>query len=295
VSAADLVRLRNQYRTWSTEDLVRIVARREDYRPEAVQVVREVLADRDPAEIATATAAVQRERQEQARSQLGTIFDSPYKGVALAVFGGWLAFMVGLWLQGPISFGVTGAVGAVIVALGFAAASRCRVLPQRSHKHRARLVCLSLAVGAGAGLVNLGANWGIARADPALRAVLVERFVAIRPLSGVVAAPLWEEVAFRLFVMSVMAWLVYRQTKRPGLAFALALIGSAVIHAAGHLERPLPSDTMLTNYYVAALMIKYTALGLLQGWVFWRWGLPYAIICHGVTNATHLALQSVVF
>jgi hypothetical protein len=52
---------------------------------------------------------------------------------------------------------------------------------------------------------------------------------------------------------------------------------------------------MLTDYYLAALMMKYTALGVLQRWVYWRWGLPYAIICHGVGNATHMALQSWVF
>jgi hypothetical protein len=213
--------------------------------------------------------------------------------------GAWLAFMVGLSIDGtvdgPISFGVAGAIGVVIVALGFAAASRCRALAQRSNKQRARLVVLSLTVGAGAGLANLAANWGIAEASPALRAVLVERFTAIPPLLAVVAAPLDEEVVFRLFVMSVIAWVIYRYTKRAELAFVWALLGSAVIHALPHLQRPLPASSMLTDYYVAALMVKYTALAVLQGWVFWRWGLPYAIICHSVANATHLALQSWVF
>jgi hypothetical protein len=56
----------------------------------------------------------------------------------------------------------------VIVVLGFAAASRRRLLPQRSHKHRVRLVFLSIAVGGAMGLVNLAANWAITEADPAL-------------------------------------------------------------------------------------------------------------------------------
>ena len=233
-----------------------------------------------------------------ARSLPGTIVSS-HQQAALAACGAWLVFMLGLsvdgTVHGPISFAVAGAVGVVIVGLGVVAAYHCRLLPQRSHTQRANLVFLSLAVGAGAGLVNLAANWAIAETDPALRAVLVERFMAIPPLLAVVAAPLWEEAVFRLLVMSVMAWVVYRHTKRPGLAFVVALLGSAVIHAVGHLERPLPSDAMLMDYYIAALMMKYTALGVLQGWIFWRWGLPYAIICHSVANATHLALQSVVF
>jgi hypothetical protein len=234
-----------------------------------------------------------------ARNLLGTILDSRHKGAALAVVAAWLAFMIGLavdgTVDGPISFGVAGAVGVVIVVLGFAAASHYRLLPQRSNKHRARLVFLSLAVGAGVGLVNIAANWGIAQADPALRALLVERMMAMQPWKVLVAAPFIEEVVFRLFVMSVMTWVVYRFRKRAGLAFAIALIGSAAIFAFPHLGRPLPDDSMLAGYYLAALMTKYTLLGVPLGWVFWRWGLPYAIICHSAANATHMALQWGVF
>jgi hypothetical protein len=93
--------------------------------------------------------------------------------------------MIGLAADGsvdsPASFGVAGTVGAVIVALGFAAASRCRLLPQRSHKHRVRLVFLSIAVGGAVGLVNLAANWAITEVHPALRALLVERIIGQSP------------------------------------------------------------------------------------------------------------------
>jgi hypothetical protein len=36
---------------------------------------------------------------------------------------------------------------------------------------------------------------------------------------------------------------------------------------------------------------KYTLAGLPLGWIFWRWGLPYAILCHIAANAAHLDLQ----
>jgi membrane protease YdiL (CAAX protease family) len=233
------------------------------------------------------------------RGLLDTTLDSQNKDRRLAIVGAWLAFMIGLAADGtvdsPASFGVAGTVGAVIVALGFAAASRCRLLPQRSHKHRVRLVFLSIAVGGAVGLINLAANWAITEADPALRALLVERIMAKEPWEVLVTGPLTEEVVFRLFVMSVMAWLVYRNAKRERLAFAIVLVGSAVIFAVPHLERPLPDASMLADYYLAALMVKYTLLGVPLGWVFWRWGLPHAIICHSGANATHMALQWRVF
>lgn len=248
-------------------------------------------------------APILRDKQKKSapsvRNLLGKIVDSPRKEAALAVVAAWLAFVIGLVVDGTVdgvtSFGVAGAVGAVLVVLGFAAASRCRMLPKRSNVDGVRLVFLSLAVGAGVGLVNLAANWGITEADPALRAQLVERMMGMRPLDALVASPMTEEVVFRLFVMSVMAWFVYRVTKRAGRALVIALIGSAVIFAVPHLERPLPADPMLADYYRAALMTKYTLLGVPLGWVFWRWGLPYAILCHSAANATHMALQWNVF
>ena len=251
----------------------------------------------------TLNAPILRDKQEKSgrptRNLLATILDSRRKEAALAVVAAWLAFMIGLAVDGtvdsPTSFGVAGAVGAVIVVLGFAAASRCRMLPQRSNQHGIRLVFLSLAVGAGVGLVNLTANGGITVADPALRAQLVERMMAMQPWEVLVAGPIAEEVVFRLFVMSGMAWVVYRVTKRAGRAFVIALIGSAAIFAFPHLERPLPADPMLEDYYRAALMTKYTLLGVPLGWVFWRWGLPYAILCHSAANLTHMALQWGVF
>ncbi len=233
--------------------------------------------------------------------RLGAILDPQRNAVAFAVVAAWLAFMAGLVVGGDVdgatSFGIAGVIGAVLVVLGFAAASRCRVLAQRSNTRRVRLCILSLAVGAGVGLVNLAANWGIAKADPALREVLVERIarLAPRPWEPLFAAPITEEVAFRLFVMSVIAWVVYRVTKSARVAFVVALIGSAAIFAFPHLERPLTDDSMLANFYRAALMTKYTLLGMPLGWVFWRWGLPYAILCHSAANATHMVLASVVF
>jgi membrane protease YdiL (CAAX protease family) len=95
--------------------------------------------------------------------------------------------------------------------------------------------------------------------------------------------------------MSAIAWLVMRLTKRTTLAFAIALVGSALFFALLHLARPLPDDPALANSYRAALVTKYTLAGLPLGWIFWRWGLPYAILCHVAANAAHLALQENLF
>ncbi len=65
--------------------------------------------------------------------------------------------------------------------------------------------------------------------------------------------------------------------------------------AALHLGQPFPDAPALANDYRAALLAKYTLAGLPLGWIFWRWGLPYSILCHAAANAAHLALQDRVF
>jgi hypothetical protein len=196
-------------------------------------------------------------------------------------------------IQDAGSFAGAAVAGAVVVLVGFAAGSRARTLAAGSD--RGRVALLTLAAGTSLGLFNLAANWAIAHVDPMLRALLVERFARITALDALVAAPLLEEVTVRLFLMSAIAWVVFRLTGRATLAFAVALIASALFFASLHLFRPLPLDPALANYYRVALMAKYTLAGIVLGWVFWRWGLPYAIACHVLVNATHILLERFVF
>jgi membrane protease YdiL (CAAX protease family) len=211
----------------------------------------------------------------------------------------WVALVAGLYLQGGVrdawSFALVGVIGAALVVVGFAAASRCRDLRPGGRGNRVRLALLSLAMGTAVGVANLAANWAIAASHPALRILLTERMTRIGFVDAVIAAPLVEEVVVRLFLMSVIAWLVSRVTRRAGVILAIALVGSAVVFAAMHLDRPMPADRLLAGYYRAALLAKYTMAGVALGWSFWRWGLPYSMLCHAAVNAVHLALEDRIF
>ena len=217
----------------------------------------------------------------------------------LAVFATWVAFQVGLFAGGELddagSWVVAAVAGAILVGLGFAAASRRRTLLSGVRARPARLLALSVGVGVVLGLANLAANWTIAQAHPALRALLAERMATLQPLVGVIGSPLVEEIAVRLFLMSAIAWIMFGVTRRESLAFVVALVGSAFVFALLHLDRPFPGDPVLANLYRTTLLIKYTLAGIPLGWIFWRWGLPYSIVCHIVANAAHLTAQDHVF
>lgn len=227
------------------------------------------------------------------------ITDRSRPQVALAFTAAWLAFVAGLGLQGElVDLGATVVavvVGGVMVSLGMAAASRCRALPPRSGVERGQLLVFSAAAGVGLGLANLMANGLLARVHPVLGQLLGARMATLDPVVGIVAAPLVEEIALRLFLLSALTWMVWKATGNTKRAFLLALWASAFLFALAHLIRPLPADPALAAGYSSLLVAKYTLLGLPLGWIFWRWGLPYAILCHAAANAAHFAVQPVLF
>lgn len=215
------------------------------------------------------------------------------------VVAAWLALMAGLVLGRELDDAASAAVAAIAggaaVWLGFAAAARCRTLSPGADSAQARRLLQSVAAGVALGLANLAANWIIASHHPTLRALLVQRLTTLDPIEGLIASPLIEEVLVRLCLMSVLAWIVWRLTNRSAAAFTCALIASSIVFAALHLARPFPGQPGLVAFYRASLLLKYTLAGLPMGWLFWRWGLPYAIACHVVANGTHLLLQRIVF
>jgi hypothetical protein len=153
---------------------------------------------------------------------------------------------------------------------------------------------LTLAAGTGLGLFNLAANGVIAQVHPTLRALLVERFARITAFDALVASPLLEEVTVRLFLMSVIAWVVFRVTPRDagirGRAHrlrALLRIAASVSSAAARAGAgELLSGRAHGQVHAGRRRARLGVLAL---------GLPCAIACHVVVNATHILLERFVF
>lgn len=186
----------------------------------------------------------------------------------------------------PASDIVTGAVlGAVLAVVGFTSASRLRPLPDRRLRERAGLAVWSLLAGAGAGVAILAALLMLAEMDPDSRRGVVAS--AALPLTQVLAraygAAVVEEVVFRLFGMSLIAWIAAVGCGRsPKSAFHVALGVSALLFGLVHL----PAVSLVG----LVLVVVNGLAGLLLGWIFWRWGVPYAILCHFVAGILVQAL-----
>lgn len=94
-----------------------------------------------------------------------------------------------------------------------------------------------------------------------------------------------EEVMLRLFMMSLVAFVLHLlfERKREGVSTAVlvaANVASALLFAAGHL----PANEMmfgLTPVIVIRCILLNGAFGLAFGWLYRRFGLRYAMIAHG--------------
>lgn len=212
----------------------------------------------------------------------------------------WIAFLMALPVFEPdarSSFGM--AVGALVAAglvvIGFAAASRVRPMSQRAGSERLRRLGWLLFLGALMAVVNLAINRGMASLDPALHQLLIERFDRISPWVSVLAAPVLEEVLFRLFCLSVIAVVVARFVEDRRVVFWTALAVSALVFGVMHVLRPEPESLELAWIYRTGVTLKSSLGGLLLGWIYWRWGLGYSIACHAAINGIHTLLEPLVF
>lgn len=81
-----------------------------------------------------------------------------------------------------------------------------------------------------------------------------------------------EEILTRLFLVSVIAWLLRGR-------MWLAIIGAALIFAAGHLPA-VAVIAPLTPAMLTRTLVLNAGAGIAFGWLYWRRGLEAAMVAH---------------
>jgi membrane protease YdiL (CAAX protease family) len=113
-----------------------------------------------------------------------------------------------------------------------------------------------------------------------------------RLLAGVVYGGITEELLMRLFLMSLVAWILKRVWSTPaGLpnrtAFWVAIVFVALLFGVGHLPATAVV-TPLTPMIVARALVLNGVAGIAFGYLYWRHGLEAAMLGH---MSTHLVMQ----
>lgn len=84
-----------------------------------------------------------------------------------------------------------------------------------------------------------------------------------------------EEIIYRLFLVSIVVWLLARFLTR-NAAIRIALIISALAFGAAHLTRWMDSGPLV----ITAVMVVNGLIALVLGRVYVKWGIEAAIVAH---------------
>ena len=93
-----------------------------------------------------------------------------------------------------------------------------------------------------------------------------------------------EEVLLRLFLMTLLVWVVWkvcrrRRAKPSPWVYWAAILVAAIVFGAGHLPA-VAAVWPLTSIVVARTLVLNAAAGIAFGLLYWRWGLEHAMLAH---------------
>lgn len=167
--------------------------------------------------------------------------------------------------------------------LGYLLAEKLGLMKPIRLEKKPLLVTLALSLVCGI-LFSLD-YWTFGAWMPELRAGL-DRITLNNWLGSILYGGMVEELMLRLFMMSLIAWLLWklfcRKAEKPPVGIlAGANILAAMLFAAGHL----PATYMLFGSLTPLLLIRCFLLnggfGLLFGWLYRKYGIQYAMLSHG--------------
>ena len=193
---------------------------------------------------------------------------------------------------GPLIIGAV--IMAVILALGLRAAApfgRGAPILENASSGKSlapsppRRLGVALLLGIVMGGILLGVLIFLASKEPLLKTRLAERAdqPAWMPWALAVEASILEEIIFRLFLMSVVIWLVAQIMKRRGqasralvwTAIAISALAFGLVHLPSWIAAVHP-----TLFLIVSVLALNGSAGVLLGWIYWNWGIEAAILCH---------------
>lgn len=88
-----------------------------------------------------------------------------------------------------------------------------------------------------------------------------------------------EEIQLRLFMLTLIAWLLARTRLQRSWIFGIAIVAAALLFGAGHL--PMAAKLAPLDAAIVLRVIGYNALlGLAFGWLYCKRGIEHAMLAH---------------
>ena len=161
-----------------------------------------------------------------------------------------------------------------------------------------RTLVLSLLFGA---VLSLDA-WTFAKWIPQLEGAYASAgtFDVALWLASILYGGVIEELMMRLFVMSLLAFLMWKCFRRnekavPTQILVIANVLAAALFAAGHLPSTAASFGTLTPMLLIRCFLMNGAFGLLFGRLYRKYGIQYAMICHALLHVVSRTIWLIAF
>ena len=105
---------------------------------------------------------------------------------------------------------------------------------------------------------------------------------------GLLAGGIIEEVMMRLFLMSLLSFIIYKlfykkEKECPTKVFIMSNVICAILFAAGHLPSTA-AFTTLTPLLIFRCFLLNGAYGLSFGYLYRKYSIGYAMISHGLCH-----------
>jgi len=143
--------------------------------------------------------------------------------------------------------------------------------------------------GALGGVAGAGVLIGAANFSPHEIVELQVRALEIPLATRVLYGGIAEEILIRFGMMSLLAWLIWKPMAHFGFEgrttpIAIAIIGSALVFAAGHLPAIVSFGGALTSPVVAYVLLWNGLFGLIAGVLYWKVNLEAAMFAHAFAH-----------
>ena len=105
-------------------------------------------------------------------------------------------------------------------------------------------------------------------------------------IAGLLSGGIIEEVMMRLFLMSLIVFIISKISKKkeiPNIVFIIANIIVALLFAVGHLPATI-NMTTLTPVLVFRCFLCNGVIGISFGYLYRKYGIGYAMISHGLCH-----------
>lgn len=146
-------------------------------------------------------------------------------------------------------------------------------------------------VSVAAGVIFSLDYWTFGAAVPQIREATAAGMTAYGWIASILYGGVVEEILLRLFMLSLIAWVLRKlffrraQTIPTGLAVAANVI-AALLFAAGHLPATVTAFGTLTPLLVIRCFLFNGGLGLLFGRLYRKYGIQYAMVSHALCHIT---------